>query len=62
MSGVPAIALGGMDEKRGNDAVRAGFHGWAAIRAWSEVPLYGPKVTKVSGKATMQPLRSADSD
>jgi thiamine-phosphate pyrophosphorylase len=39
MSGVPAIALGGMDEKRGNDAIRAGFHGWAGIRAWSEVPL-----------------------
>jgi thiamine-phosphate pyrophosphorylase len=39
MAGVPAIALGGMDEKRGNDAIRAGFHGWAAIRAWSEGPL-----------------------
>jgi thiamine-phosphate pyrophosphorylase len=39
MSGAPAIALGGMDEKTGNDAIRAGFHGWAAIRAWSEGPL-----------------------
>ncbi|MDQ3079961.1 MAG: thiamine phosphate synthase [Pseudomonadota bacterium] len=36
MSGVPAIALGGIDKKRGNDAIDAGFHGWAAIRAWSE--------------------------
>lgn len=30
----PAIALGGMDEMRGEEAIVAGFHGWAAIDAW----------------------------
>ncbi len=31
---VPAIALGGMNAERGEAAIRAGFHGWAAIDAW----------------------------
>jgi thiamine-phosphate pyrophosphorylase len=31
---MPAIALGGMDELRGEQAIAAGFHGWAAIDAW----------------------------
>ena len=35
-AGVPAIALGGMDESRGNAALAAGFHGWAAVRVWLE--------------------------
>jgi thiamine-phosphate pyrophosphorylase len=30
----PAIALGGMNEMRGEEAIAAGFHGWAAIDAW----------------------------
>jgi thiamine-phosphate pyrophosphorylase len=34
LAGVPAIALGGMDEDRGAAAMAAGFHGWAAIDAW----------------------------
>ncbi len=33
-TGVPAIALGGMDRERGAAAIEAGFHGWAAIDAW----------------------------
>jgi len=33
---MPAIALGGMTEERGLAAMRAGFHGWAAIDAWSK--------------------------
>ena len=33
-AGVLAIALGGMDEMRGNAAIRAGFHGWAGIDVW----------------------------
>ena len=33
-AGVPAIALGGMDEARGAAAIAASFHGWAAIDAW----------------------------
>ena len=37
-SGVPAIALGGMDAERGEAAIRAGFHGWAGIDAWAERP------------------------
>jgi thiamine-phosphate pyrophosphorylase len=32
--GTTAIALGGMDEKKGREAMAAGFHGWAAIDAW----------------------------
>ena len=32
--GGAAIALGGMDEKKGRAAIAAGFHGWAAIDAW----------------------------
>lgn len=31
---VPAIALGGMDRKRGAQAMAAGFHGWAGIDAF----------------------------
>ncbi len=38
-AGVPGIALGGMDAERGEAAIRAGFHGWAAIHAWLERPL-----------------------
>ena len=34
IAGVPAIALGGMDEARGAAAIAEGFHGWAAIDAW----------------------------
>ena len=34
VSGVPAIALGGMDPARGRRAMAAGFYGWAAIDAW----------------------------
>jgi thiamine-phosphate pyrophosphorylase len=34
LAGVPAIALGGMNEARGAAAIAAGFHGWAAIDAW----------------------------
>ena len=34
LSGVPAIALGGMDAERGEAAIRVGFYGWAAIDAW----------------------------
>ena len=37
-AGVPAIALGGMDAERGEAAIRAGFHGWAAIDAWLKSP------------------------
>ncbi len=33
-AGVPAIALGGIDVERGDEAIRAGIHGWAAIGAW----------------------------
>ena len=33
-AGMPAIAMGGMDRDRGQQAIRAGFHGWAAIDAW----------------------------
>ncbi len=33
-AGVPAIALGGMNAELGEAAMRAGFHGWAAIDAW----------------------------
>jgi thiamine-phosphate pyrophosphorylase len=32
--GTTAIALGGMDEEKGREAIAAGFHGWAAIDAW----------------------------
>lgn len=35
-SPVPVIALGGMDEKRARTLRRLGFHGWAAIDAWSD--------------------------
>ena len=38
IAGVPAIALGGMNVVRGNAAIGAGFHGWAAIGAWIERP------------------------
>lgn len=34
LTGVPAIALGGMDLARGEEAMKSGFHGWAAIDAW----------------------------
>ena len=34
LAGAPAIALGGMDQERGEAAMAAGFHGWAAIDAW----------------------------
>ena len=34
LAGLPAIALGGMDEERGEQAIAAGFYGWAAIDAW----------------------------
>ena len=36
IAAVPAIALGGMNRARGQEAVAAGFHGWAAIDAWRE--------------------------
>jgi len=34
-SGIPLIALGGMDESRWKRIRRFGFHGWAAIDAWA---------------------------
>ncbi|MDQ3074935.1 MAG: thiamine phosphate synthase [Pseudomonadota bacterium] len=34
LAGVSAIALGGMNRERGETAIRAGFHGWAAIDAF----------------------------
>jgi thiamine-phosphate pyrophosphorylase len=34
LAGVPAVALGGMDRKRGAEAMAAGFHGWAGIDAF----------------------------
>ena len=34
LAGVRAIALGGMDARRGDDAIKAGFHGWAGISAF----------------------------
>lgn len=41
LAAVPAIALGGMDPVRGDQAIAAGFHGWAAIDAWREGPALG---------------------
>lgn len=35
IAGVPAIALGGMDERRFARLRRLGFHGWAGIDAWA---------------------------
>ena len=35
-SGVPAIALGGMDARKAAGLIRDGFHGWAGIDAWLE--------------------------
>jgi thiamine-phosphate pyrophosphorylase len=33
-SGIPVIALGGMDEGRARSLARLRVHGWAAIDAW----------------------------
>jgi thiamine-phosphate pyrophosphorylase len=33
-SGIPVIALGGMDERRARSLARLRVHGWAAIDAW----------------------------
>ena len=33
-AGMPAVALGGMDRKRGDAAMAVGFHGWAGIGAF----------------------------
>ncbi len=41
LAGVPAIALGGMDAERGAAAIQAGFHGWAAVDAWSAGAVHG---------------------
>jgi thiamine-phosphate pyrophosphorylase len=38
LAGVPSIALGGMNRARGEDAMAAGFYGWAAIDAWLNEP------------------------
>jgi thiamine-phosphate pyrophosphorylase len=38
LAGVPAIALGGMNQARGEEAMAAGFLGWAAIDAWLRDP------------------------
>ena len=35
LAGVPAIALGGMDEAKFNALRARGFHGWAGIDAWA---------------------------
>ena len=34
LTGVPAVALGGMDAARGAEAMAEGFHGWAGIDAF----------------------------
>lgn len=34
LAGAPGIALGGMDRRRGAQAMAAGFHGWAGIDAF----------------------------
>jgi thiamine-phosphate pyrophosphorylase len=36
--GVPVIALGGMDARRFKRLRALGFHGWAAIDAWTAAP------------------------
>ena len=40
-TGLPVIALGGVDRLRGRAAMRVGAYGWAAIDAWGRVPLSG---------------------
>ena len=37
LAGVPAIALGGMDDARFEGVRRLGFHGWAGIGAWLRI-------------------------
>lgn len=35
-SGVPVVALGGMNARRAKGLARFGIHGWAAIDAWAQ--------------------------
>ncbi|MDF0488069.1 thiamine phosphate synthase [Sphingomonas sp. H39-1-10] len=55
--GVPVIALGGMNARRFARLRALGFHGWAAIDAWSLSPHTGASACNIGSRGTAEAPR-----